>query len=172
MRRAPGVSDTFKPEKSVWTEADLEAMGWHDATIHAIALPTDAFELVLDIDYIVKWVNPAEGQTHFRFWVSPATVVFRNLHELSVSLEPHQQVTIQGIERCDPGKPKNAEYIGRDVEWRWMIECHQGEITFRASGFSQYLRAAPQFGTSQFISVKERGGYSFDRPEEWLRRDV
>jgi hypothetical protein len=166
------VSDSFRPDKSVWTEADFEIMGWHDSTIHAIALPTDAFELALDIDYILKWVDPVEGQTHFRFWVSPATLAFWNLRELSVSLEPHQEVTIQGIERSDPAKPRNADHIGRDTEWQWTIECHQGEMKFRSCGFWQYLRAAPRFGKGQCISIKERGGYSFDRPDEWLRRDV
>lgn len=33
-------------------------------------------------------------------------------------------------------------------------------------------KSAPQFGKSQSISVQERGGYSFDRPKEWLRRDA
>ena len=166
------VSEIYKPEKSVWTDADFETMGWHDATVHAMALPTDAFELVLDIDYILKWVGPVEGQTHFRFWVSPATLVFWNLHTFSVDLESEHELTIQGIERSDPVKPRNAAHISRDTEWLWTIECHQGEIKFRSCGFYQYLRAAPTCGKSQARSVKERGGYSFDRPDEWLRRDV
>lgn len=164
--------DHFKAEKSVWTEADFEAMGWHDATIHAIALPKETFELVLDIDYILKWVDPTEGQTHYRFWVSPATLVFWNLHSLVVNLEPHHEVTIHTIERTDPTRPKNADHIGRDTEWRWAIECHQGEITFRSCGYWQHLRAAPRLGNSQSMTAKERGGCSFDRPEEWLRRNA
>lgn len=166
------MSDHFRAEKSAWTEADFEAMGWHDATIHAIALRTDAFELALDIDYILKWVDPAEAQTHVRFWVSPATLVFWNLYELSANLEPNQEVSILGIDRSDPARPRNADHVGRDTDWHWTIECREGEIKFRSCGFLQYPRAAPQFGKSQSVSAKERGGYSFDRPDEWLRRDA
>src|SRR5687768_14404558 len=126
-RRAQRMSEDFRPEKSLWTESDYETMGWHDATIHAIALPTDTFEIAFDIDYILKWVDPTEEQTHFRFWVSPATLVFWNLNELSIDLEPLNELTVQRIERSDPVRPRNAEHIGRDVEWRWTIECHQGD---------------------------------------------
>ena len=77
------MSDLYTLEKSLWTETDFEEMGWHDATIHAIATPNSEFEIAFDIDYILKWVDPAEDQTHFRYWVSPATLVFWNLLILS-----------------------------------------------------------------------------------------
>jgi hypothetical protein len=166
------MSEDFSPEKSLRTETDFDTMGWHNATIHAIALPTDTVEIAFDIDYVLKWVDPTEGRTHFPFSVSPTTLVFWNLDELRIDLEREDELSVQGIERSDPAKPRNAAYIGRGMEWRWTIECHQGEIAFRSCGFNRHLRSAPRFGKQQSLSLQKRGGYSFDRPGEWLRRDV
>jgi hypothetical protein len=47
--------------KTIWTDADFDAMGWHDNAVHAIALepvPSDPGRLLLDIDYILEWVPP------------------------------------------------------------------------------------------------------------------
>jgi hypothetical protein len=44
--------------KAVWTEADFDAMGWHDNAIYAIAVepvPDNPGRLLLDLDYIVEW---------------------------------------------------------------------------------------------------------------------
>jgi hypothetical protein len=56
------MAEKYELEKWVWSEADFEEMVWHDARIHAIAFLPDSFEFVLDIDYILRWVQPAEGQ--------------------------------------------------------------------------------------------------------------
>lgn len=153
--------------KSLWTEADFDVMGWHDATLHAIALPIDTFELALDIDYILEWIPPGPGETPFRFRLAPATLVFWNVHDLHIDLSPQDDLTIADIERSDPTRPPNAEHVGREVEWRWTIACHVGAISFRSCGFRQHLRAPPVLG-SQSLSLEERGGISFDRPGEWI----
>jgi hypothetical protein len=63
--------------KTVWTDADFESMGWHDNAIHAFAcepaLPYPG-RLLVDLDYIVEWVNPVAPETRFSFWVCPATL--------------------------------------------------------------------------------------------------
>ncbi|MFG3498120.1 hypothetical protein [Streptomyces sp. NPDC047928] len=64
--------------KSVWSDADFEAMGWHDATVHGLYVQeTDADlpRLLLDLNYIVRWVHPVRPAKHFSFWISPATLV-------------------------------------------------------------------------------------------------
>lgn len=162
----------YRPEKLLWTEADFETMGWHDATIHAVAFPLEDFEIAFDIDYIFKWIDPTAGQTHFRFWVSPATLVFRSIHGLHIDLDPGQELTMQDIDRADPLTPGSARHIGQDTEWQWRIRCNEGEISFRACGFTQYIRQSPRFGKHQTLSLEERGGCSFDRPCEWLNPNV
>ncbi|MDV4012483.1 hypothetical protein BAY06_08330 [Elizabethkingia anophelis] len=42
--------------KDIWTDMDFEQMGWHDNYIHAIVFPNENQKLVLDMDYIFKWV--------------------------------------------------------------------------------------------------------------------
>src|SRR5262245_6966863 len=133
----------YKIEKWVWSEADYEQMGWHDARIHAIAFLGESFELMLDIDYILKWIEPGPTETYYRFWIAPATLVFQNVHDLRVDLEPFMGVEIQDLNREHPQKPENAEDAGRDTEWRWTIETHEGEISLSSSGYTQYLRREP-----------------------------
>jgi hypothetical protein len=62
-------------------------MGWHDATVWAVAfLATDpretldsSGELALDIDYIVQWIEPVPPDEYFTFTVAPATLVFNDV---------------------------------------------------------------------------------------------
>lgn len=138
-------------------------MGWHDATVHAFAFIPEKFELLLDIDYILQWVHPQEGETYFKFWVAPATLIFENVYDLKIDLEPALGIELQDIRRADPKSPANAESIGRDQEWRWTIEAHDGEITFAAIGFHQYFRRAPSFDSVQSLPLDVRGGFSFGR---------
>ena len=67
-------SKIYQLEKFLWTDHDFENMDWHDCKLFAISFG-DNFQLLLDIDYIFKWVQT--GKT-FKFWVSPCTLVFEN----------------------------------------------------------------------------------------------
>ena len=67
-------------------------------------------------------------------------------------------MSIDEVTRTDPTKPKNATHIGKDTEWQWTLACHHGEITFRAVGFRQFVRRAPQLTSCQRLELSERGG--------------
>lgn len=153
--------ERYQVEKLIWTEADFATMGWHDATIHAIALGPSDFTLVLDIDYIFAWRQPAAGVGYFSFWVSPCTLVFHNVSDLDIDLKPFGRVTVSDLHRGEECIPRNAHAIGRHVEWRWNIECDSGSISMRALGFRQYVRAAPVLSTHQVLEFEARGGISF-----------
>lgn len=133
---------------------DFEIMGWHDNKIHAIASDKDKFELRLDIDYICKWVQIEDS---FSFWVAPATLIFKNVYDLNIS-SGSLDLTISNIERNKPVKPKNADYIEDIFEYDWIIEIHDGEITFKSVGFTQIIRANPILIDRQNLSIIERGG--------------
>ena len=156
------MPEEYTLEKWLWTEADFEQMGWHDARIHAVAFASEAFEFALDIDYILQWIQPAEDE-FYRFWVAPATLVFENVHDVKFDLEPFEAVEIADLRRDDPQPPRNAQFIGRDTEWRWVVETHQGEISLRAIGYKQHIRREPVFGRAQSLDIAARGGYSFHR---------
>jgi hypothetical protein len=152
------MSATYNLEKWVWTEADFEIMGWHDSQIHAMAFCSEDFELVLDIDYILKWIHPQPGEIYFSFWVAPATLVFENIYDLELNLSPCRGfIEIEGIERT----ALVFESIDKRDYYSWTIACQEGEIKFNASGYNQYFRADPTYGGQRLD--RKSIGYSFDR---------
>lgn len=146
--------------KKKWTEKDFEQMAWHDCRIHAIAFSMKEYEMAFDIDYILSWVKPHENSKSFRFAVSPATLIFTNVYELSCDI-PSMDILIDSIERANPVKPKNAAYIDDQLEYDWIITTSNGNISFKAVGYVQYLRQEPIETNNQSLSLLERGGISF-----------
>src|SRR3954468_3521984 len=92
-------SIVYTLEKALYTDADFAAMGWHDNHVHAVAFGHDAHELSLDIDYILKWEQPPIGDQYYHFWISPATLVFEDVVELSLQHEFYTGVCILSVER-------------------------------------------------------------------------
>ncbi len=149
-------------EKLIWNEDDFDRMGWHDCKIYAVAFKDENFELVFDIDYIVEWLHPKDSESNFKFWVSPSTLVFKNVWDLNISLESNLNLEIQDIRRENPSTPKNAKDLSLQVEYDWIIETGEGKITFKSVGYVQYLRKLPILLASQTIDFNERGGISFE----------
>lgn len=143
-------------EKWVWTEADLQTMGWHDARIHAVAFRDkgdEGHELLFDIDYILKWIEPRENEQFFSFQVSPATLVFEWVWDLEFDTGSYiGGLQIDGIKREESDNPRSP---------KWTVDCQEGEITFRSSGFRQYLRTEPIWGGQELDPATR--GYSFAR---------
>ena len=148
-------------EKWLWTEADFELMGWHDARIHAVAFLPETFEIALDVDYIFEWVRPVPPAEGFTCWVSPCTLIFENVSELEIDLAPYVELTLEDISRGEDLRPRNVEAIAKTVEWRWNVETTGGTIRMRAAGYRQYVRMAPRHVEGQSIPLSERGGISF-----------
>jgi hypothetical protein len=167
----PSTPEQYVLEKWTWTEADFDEMGWHDSYVHAVAFLPERFEIAFDIDYILKWVEPSEDE-YYRFWVAPATLVFENIHEVKLDIEPGDGVEIAGIHRDEPRRPINAEHIARETEWRWRIETQQGDITLRAVGYKQHFRRAPVCGKSQSLDEATRGVFSFRRDRDRIQPTV
>src|SRR5215213_10801038 len=103
------MTDGCALEKWTWTEEDFERMGWHDAQVHAFAFLPESWELLLDLDDILKWVAPSEGESHYSFWSAPATLIFENVADLKIELEPFPAFELDGIERGDPRAPDGRE---------------------------------------------------------------
>ena len=150
-------------EKWIWTEADYESMGWHDARVWAFALFPETNEFVLDLDYIVRWIPPQGDETFYTFWTAPATLVFRNVHDLNFDVGFSYFTSLVDLQRSHPGTPKNVDYIDSKIEWLWVLEFLSGEISLRSIGFTQYFRRKPIQAQRQTLSLEERGGLSFER---------
>ena len=160
--------EIYTLEKPVWTHEDFDSMGWHDVMIHAITFCPEDYEFVLDVDYMFAWVDPEPPSPGYSFWMSPATLVFQNVNNFKAQIEDPLGLTIMDISRKDPRPPKNVEYISLKTEWTWTIDLLQGRVEFSAAGYRQYTRRTPIRASQQRFSAENRGGISFDRPEELI----
>src|SRR6202012_2738132 len=108
--------------KGIWTIDDFDEMGWHDCLIHAISFGEE-FKLLLDIDYIFKWV--LEGK-RYKFWIAPCTLIFENCYDVKFDLDMSvPRLEMDSVIRENPKKPKNAAYVERQVEFDWIMETQQ-----------------------------------------------
>ena len=140
----------YKPEKLVWSESDFEIMGWHVCPIYGIHF---ADNVALDIDYIFKWVL-SEKDSHYEFWISPATLVFEQARNLRIEIDLDFVNGLE-IDEIHQEKLENNEY-------KYHLETQEGDIHLIASGYRQYIRKNPIIKQSQCLSEEERDGYSFE----------
>lgn len=153
------MSEHYTLEKLLWTDADFDEMGWHDALIHAISFGrTD--QLLLDIDYIFEWVHPKEGEINFKFWIAPCTLIFENVYNITFDLKV--SVT-QDLSIDDIVKSELKVVLGEQLTdyHHWTIETKDGDISFNAIGYKQYVRRQPQLVDVQELAMESRGGISF-----------
>jgi hypothetical protein len=148
-------------DKYIWTDDDFAVMGWHDAKVHALAFepaPDNlGGQLLIDLDYIIEWVTPEPPQQAFRFWISPATLVFDSAADLRGDLDLYHsffELTLNAIERSEPDG-----YMMR----QWTLDGHNFKVTFRSTGYRQYMRRSPLLVGEQRLSLHERGGLSFSQ---------
>ncbi|MFD9127326.1 hypothetical protein [Kitasatospora sp. NPDC059571] len=147
--------------KSIWSDEDFDDMGWHDVTIHGLCVQPGASEnalprLLLDLDYIVRWVHPVPPERHFSFWIAPSTLVFDDIRDMEGDLDfkgTAMSLDIHEIQRSTP-----ADEAGGP---QWHIEGDRFDLRFRATGYRQYLRRAPQYSSRLVLSHGDRAGLSF-----------
>jgi hypothetical protein len=154
------MPESYWRDKWIWNDADFEQMGWHDVRIHAMAFRREGYDFALDIDYMLEWVHPAEGETYYRFWIAPASLVFENVSSMEMDLASMGSFTILHLERGER-TPTRAGFEGPAEQWLWTLECLEGVIELRATGFRQIIRRAPVLASSQVLDEVERGGISF-----------
>jgi hypothetical protein len=145
-------------DKTVRSDHDFEVMGWHDAAVHAIAVePGDdgPGRLLLDLDYIVEWIDPGEPGGSFKFWICPATLVFHGAWDLEVRIDAKSpfEISVDTITRS----PQQE-----DGQRHWVLEGDEFSIWIPAEGYLQYMRRPPILSELQRLSLQERGGISFD----------
>jgi hypothetical protein len=146
--------------KATWTDADFATMGWHDCRIHAISISEydddtlPPARLLLDLDYIVRWVDPVPGDEHFTFWIAPATLVFDRAWDVSGQLGPmHEAMEIADIHQLEA--PDGS------TDPLWHLEGQNFDLRLRAAGYTQFLRLPPLHVPRQILTSAERSGLSF-----------
>jgi len=157
--------------KSVWTQADFASLGWHDCSVHALALqsaPQRASpaegpgRLLIDLDYIIEWVRPTPPDKTFSFWICPSTLVFDHLWNVSGDLSvSHPPLTLDAIKRCDPNQVSKREpTYGHGPDW--MLCGHEFTLELWGRGFTMYLRRRPILSAHLALGLDQRGAISFD----------
>ena len=152
---------SFELEKSIWSDADFDVMGWHDARIYAFAFIPEEYEFRLDVDYIFKWVDPAEGHQYFSFWVSPVTLCFENSSDIKIDVHigSYYELEILDVRRTLLGKTPNGKFDS----WLFEIETNNGIISLNATGYKQYVRMPPMHSESQALTLAQRGGVVLEK---------
>ena len=154
------MNEQYQLEKALWTSDDFEVMGWHDSRVWAMVAAEESYEFALDLDYIFKWVHPGPGETYFKFWVAPVTMVFENAYDISIEIESSQGgIEVADLHREEPKPTPN----GALTDHLYRFECQEGEISLRATGYRLYVRLEPRLMQGQCFSLDERGGVSVER---------
>lgn len=141
----------------VWTDEQFDEMSWHDNCVHGLRIVEGihgAGELILDLDYILEWI---EAEESFRFRILPVTLKFREVTHLRISLDYATPTIALGpfsIHAIERKIEQRERYVAQ--VWKLLINSPVGEITFEAQGFEQRGVGAPQISNAQWLSPDER----------------
>ena len=131
--------------------------GWHDVYVHGLAYDGEAGRFFLDLDYILEWVHPVEStDRHYSFWMSPATMVFEDVSELHVDLQPLAAFEIESLKRTDQQVEEGPGGRAGSERWRWTMAFFNGEISLRSSGYRLHRSPrppSPRRSTSRLMSA-------------------
>jgi hypothetical protein len=146
-----------------WTTNDFEAMSWHDVHVHGFHLDeykdTDgSADLVLDIDYILKWER---SEDTYLFTVCRADLRFHKVFGLKLTLDYATPTagmcpfSISGIER----EVVKASTGYQSYKWRLPVNWPKGSLEFEAPSFTQVLTGTPHVQPGrQSLTPEKRGG--------------
>jgi hypothetical protein len=150
----------YHPEKLVWSEQDFEVLSWYDATIWSMVADSDKFEFLIDLDYIFNWVHPGPGETYFKFWIAPVTMVFENAFDVRIDIKSQQGcIEVADLRSELIGPSPN----GRFTQYKFKFECQGGAIELEATSFKMYVRRPPALLERQSYELATRNGVSFSR---------
>ena len=148
------MKSQYEIEKWIWNQDDFEQMGWHDNPIYAMSFDED---VKFDIDYLFKWVNPIPPNSNYRFWISPATLIFKNPTKFKVEIETD---FVDGLEIADIEK----EQI--EGKTNYIIETQEGRIEIQTEKFVQIIRRPPSLQIFQHLPKIERSEICFSTSPE------
>ena len=148
-------------DRDLWRTEDFESLSWHDVHVHGIRFASfceseGAADLVLDIDYILKW--EPEGNA-FVFTVCPAELTFHNAFNLKFELDYKTPTagmcpfSIHDIHR------EPLEFATGYKSFRWSIPINwpHGSLEFEAPEFTLRLVGTPVARAGQYLSPEQRG---------------
>lgn len=153
------------------TEADFDRISWHDCYLHGFEFLTCdpdvgdwTSDLALDIDYVVDAYSDDRSRTRFR--VAPATLTFRNVTDLDISIAWGDSDYRSAIHPLSIHDVEREEVVRHQVRleqpyFAWTIRLNWpdgGRIRFGAIGFQQHLRADPIETDRHYLTSVTRKG--------------
>ena len=144
-----------------WHTEDFDSLSWHDVHVHGIRFASfnedeGATDLVLDIDYILKWEKSAD---QLLFTICRAELTFHDAFRLKLELDYLTPTAgmcpfaIDGIHR----EPLAFSTGFRSFRWRIPFNWPRGSLEFEAPAFTQALVGAPVVKAgAQSLSSQER----------------
>jgi len=150
-------------QRREWTDLDFESLSWHDNQIHALRLrnPREAydFDVLLDIDHILKWIESPDGT--FRFLIAPAILTFHNVLNLDCrfALTYKEHITISRIDREGIVLRPGGDVGPRWYRWRVHLQpdaSGPGLISFEATGFTLKLTKDPIESSCSWLEDDQR----------------
>lgn len=152
------ANDGIDLTRTRWTDADFDEMGFHDVCIHTMAFAGGS--LLLDVDFIAKWVYPEPPEKYFSFYIAPASLVFNGVFCIEISTGANScEISIDGITREDAGT--DVRVAGTDCRFRYTLDCQEVEISFFARGFELTLREVPVAVTSLELDPLRRRPFRY-----------
>ena len=115
--------------------------------------------LLLDIDYIFKWVEGPPPKRQLSFWISPCSLLFPAVVSVegTLALESADFLPrIDALLRRGDRAILNSE-IG---DYDWLLLGHNFRLKIKSPGFRQVVRAAPVSASRQELDVRHRGAAS------------
>ena len=135
-------------------------LSWHDVHVHGFHLENfkqdnGSADLVLDIDYILKWDKQG---SEFIFTVCRAELRFHDVFGLKMNIDyatptaGMSPFSIDGIER------EKLEYKTGYTSYRWRIPINwpSGLLEFEAPSFTQILAGKPHEQPKQVLLAGNR----------------
>lgn len=158
--------NNYELDKFIWTQDDFEQMCWHDSRIYGFVFENNnenwASDLLFDIDYIFKWVNPVPPAKSYTFWVSPCTLIFKECFDLSISVQTNGN-SLDLLEITDICLISKIEQEKNKFLFDWSVDLQEGKITFKSYGFKQVVRELPIHTNQQILTFEERNNANFSR---------
>lgn len=143
-----------------WNVDDFEHLSWHDVHVHGLRLASvderhGTADLVLDIDYILKWQKSDQG---LEFTICPAELVFRDVFGLRFELDYATPAagmcafSIDGISR----EPVELAAGKRSYRWHMGISWPNGSLCFESPEFRLTLVGEVVVHSKQSLPPEKR----------------
>lgn len=135
-------------------EAPLES--FHDCHVQGIGWSADTFSLWLDLDYIVEWLAPTQPESHYRFRVAKAKLLFANVDDVSIALDWERSSLRAQIETIVAAESRSTP--SGMVQRRYEIELAEpaGSVALWSTAYSVVLAHEPVETHSQRLADDPR----------------